>query len=230
MVISTALFDKPAFKNLIVNGLVLAADGKKMSKRLKNYPDPTEVIEKYGADALRVYLINSPVVKGENLRFQEEGVKSVVKDVLLPWFYLWQFFDQCARDFAQRQNAPFILDHSKLDKVNNVLDKWTIMEINQLVASVRQEMESYKLYAVIPRLLKFIQILTNFYVRLNRKRLKGTEYVLLKIDTVLLTLFRGGSKSCEQAISTLGSVLLTITVAMAPLTPYVIIFMTTQIF
>merc|ERR550514_494719 len=74
MVLSTHLFDKPAFENLIVNGLVLAEDGKKMSKRLKNYPDPVGVIDKHGSDALRCYLINSPVVRAEELRFQEAGV------------------------------------------------------------------------------------------------------------------------------------------------------------
>ena len=74
MVLSTALFEKPAFKNLVCNGLVLAADGKKMSKRLKNYPPPTDVVDKYGADALRLYLINSPVVRAEPMRFKEEGV------------------------------------------------------------------------------------------------------------------------------------------------------------
>ena len=81
MVISTALFDRPAFKNLIVNGLVLAADGKKMSKRLKNYPDPQLVIDSYGADALRLYLINSPVVHAEPLKFTEPGVKACLRDV-----------------------------------------------------------------------------------------------------------------------------------------------------
>ncbi|KAJ1484594.1 Aminoacyl-tRNA synthetase [Baffinella frigidus] len=86
MVLSTALFDKPAFKNVIVNGLVLASDGKKMSKRLKNYPDPELVINKHGADALRVYLISSPVVRAEPLKFAEEGVREVVRDLLLPWY------------------------------------------------------------------------------------------------------------------------------------------------
>ena len=76
---SAALFEKPAFHNVIVNGLVLAEDGKKMSKRLKNYPDPDAVIERYGADALRVYLIDSPVVRGEDLRFAEDGVKEVMR-------------------------------------------------------------------------------------------------------------------------------------------------------
>ena len=84
LVLSTHLFDKPPFQNLIVNGLVLAADGKKMSKRLKNYPEPSLVLNEYGADALRLYLINSPVVRAETLKFKEEGVRDVLKDVFLP--------------------------------------------------------------------------------------------------------------------------------------------------
>lgn len=85
MVLSTALFDKPAFTNLIVNGMVLASDGKKMSKRLQNYPKPELVLNQYGADALRMYLINSPVVRAEPLKFKEEGVKGVVRDIMIPW-------------------------------------------------------------------------------------------------------------------------------------------------
>lgn len=84
-VLAVALFDGPAFRNLVCNGLVLASDGKKMSKRLKNYPNPNEILAAHGADALRLYLINSPVVRAEPLRFRQEGVFGVVKDVLLPW-------------------------------------------------------------------------------------------------------------------------------------------------
>ena len=94
LVLSTALYDKPPFKNLIVNGLVLAADGQKMSKSKKNYPDPMGVVGKYGADALRLYLINSPVVRAENLRFKEEGVRDIIKDVFLPWYNAYRFFVQ----------------------------------------------------------------------------------------------------------------------------------------
>nr|MBE5724243.1 Isoleucyl-tRNA synthetase [Cucujiformia] len=86
IVISTALFGKAPFKNLIANGMVLASDGQKMSKRKKNYPDPMEVVHKFGADALRLYLISSPVVRAENLRFKEEGVRDIIKDVFLPWY------------------------------------------------------------------------------------------------------------------------------------------------
>nr|NVI69444.1 Isoleucyl-tRNA synthetase [Cucujiformia] len=84
VVISTALFGKAPFKNLISNGMVLASDGQKMSKRKKNYPDPMEVVHKFGADALRLYLISSPVVRAENLRFKEDGVRDIIKDVFLP--------------------------------------------------------------------------------------------------------------------------------------------------
>lgn len=113
LVISTALFDQPAFKNLIVNGLVLASDGKKMSKRLKNYPDPIEVVNEvcplppssplislqYGADALRLYLINSPVVRAEPLKFVEAGVSDVIKDVFLRWYNAYRLLVQ-VRTFA----------------------------------------------------------------------------------------------------------------------------------
>ena len=94
LVLSTALYDKPPFKNLIVNGLVLAADGQKMSKIKKNYPDPMGVVGKYSADALRLYLINSPVVRTENLRLKEEGVRDIIKDVFLPWYNAYRFFVQ----------------------------------------------------------------------------------------------------------------------------------------
>nr|NVI69433.1 Isoleucyl-tRNA synthetase [Cucujiformia] len=86
IVLSTALFGKAPFKNLIANGMVLAGDGQKMSKRKKNYPDPMKVVNQFGADALRLYLISSPVVRAENLRFKEEGVRDIIKDVFLPWY------------------------------------------------------------------------------------------------------------------------------------------------
>ena len=76
--------------NTIVNGLILAANGEKMSKRLRNYPDPTEVIEKYGADAVRLYLVNSPAVRAMEMRFNEEGVKAVIKDVFIPLYNVYR--------------------------------------------------------------------------------------------------------------------------------------------
>ena len=92
--IAAAVKDSPAFRNLIVNGIVLAEDGKKMSKRLKNYPDPMRMVDDYGADPVKLYLINSPIVRAEELRFKEEGVKKMVRDVFLPWYNAYRFLVQ----------------------------------------------------------------------------------------------------------------------------------------
>lgn len=188
MVLSTALFGKPAFRNLICNGLVLAEDGKKMSKRLKNYPSPTEVIDEYGADALRLYIINSPVVRAEPLRFKKEGVHGVVKGVFLPWYNAYRFLVQNARRLEVEGVGPFIpIDGVTLQKSSNVLDQWINSATQSLVHFVRQEMDAYRLYTVVPYLVKFLDYLTNTYVRFNRKRLKG----------------RTGEGDCRTALSTL---------------------------
>eukprot|EP00879_Flechtneria_rotunda_P010867 GHRR01011357.1.p1 GENE.GHRR01011357.1~~GHRR01011357.1.p1 ORF type:complete len:1070 (+),score=427.67 GHRR01011357.1:521-3730(+) len=222
MVLSSALFDKPAFKNLVCNGLVLAADGKKMSKRLKNYPDPTEVINKYGADALRLYLINSPVVRAETLRFKEEGVFSVVKDVFLPWYNAYRFLVQYVRHWEVKTGETFnpglsaeaaeialggSSNQLKQDQSAGVavLDRWISAAVRSLTAFVRSEMEGYRLYTVVPRLVSFIDQLTNIYVRYNRRRLRGGK----------------GHGDCLAALTTLFHVLLTVTKVMAPFTPFI---------
>ncbi|KAJ1604452.1 isoleucine-tRNA synthetase [Cryptosporidium canis] len=174
MVLSTALFDQPAFKNIIVNGLVLASDGKKMSKRLKNYPDPMDVINKYGADSLRLFLINSPVVRAETLRFKEEGVKDVIKDVLLPWYHCYRFFVQEATRFENNNNGvEFRSNKNVIRRTDNIMDRWIYSEAQSLLKFVKVEMDSYRLYNVTPRLISFLDTLCNWYVRLNRDRMRG---------------------------------------------------------
>ncbi|RZB73843.1 isoleucine--tRNA ligase, cytoplasmic-like [Glycine soja] len=205
MVLATALFGKPAFRNLICNGLVLAEDGKKMSKSLKNYPSPMEVINDYGADALRLYLINSPVVRAEPLRFKKEGVYGVVRDVFLPWYNAYRFLVQNAKRLEVEGLAPFVpFDHATLLNSTNVLDQWINSATQSLIHFVRQEMDGYRLYTVVPYLLKFLDNLTNIYVRFNRKRLKG----------------RSGEEDCRIALSTLYNVLLLSCKVMAPFTPF----------
>ncbi|GBG73958.1 hypothetical protein CBR_g17670 [Chara braunii] len=205
MVLSTALFDKPAFKNLICNGLVLAEDGKKMSKRLKNYPPPTDVVNEFGADALRLYLINSPVVRAETLRFKKDGVFAVVKDVFLPWYNAYRFLVQNALRLQAEGSSPFKpFEMSVVQTSVNVLDRWINSSSQSLVQFVRAEMEAYRLFTVVPFLLDFIEKLTNIYVRLNRKRLKG----------------RTGEDDCRMALSALYHVLLTLCKTMAPFTPF----------
>ncbi|KAK8512130.1 hypothetical protein V6N12_031858 [Hibiscus sabdariffa] len=205
MVLSTALFEKTAFRNLICNGLVLAEDGKKMSKRLKNYPSPMEVINDYGADALRLYLVNSPVVRAETLRFKKDGVFGVVKDVFLPWYNAYRFLVQNAKRHEYEGSTPFVpIALNVLQKSSNVLDQWINSATQSLVHFVRQEMDAYQLYTVVPYLVKFLDNLTNIYVRFNRKRLKG----------------RIGEDNSHMALSTLYNVLLTSCKVMAPFTPF----------
>ncbi|KAL1188035.1 Isoleucine--tRNA ligase, cytoplasmic [Cardamine amara subsp. amara] len=204
MVLSTALFDKPAFKNLICNGLVLAEDGKKMSKRLQNYPPPLEVIDEYGADAVRLYLINSPVVRAEPLRFKKEGVHGVVKDVFLPWYNAYRFLVQNAKRLETEISEPFVPINLESLQSSNVLDQWIHSATQSLVNFVRKEMDEYRLYTVVPELLKFLDNLTNIYVRFNRKRLKGCT----------------GKDDCHTALSTLYNVLLTSCKVMTPFTPF----------
>jgi len=212
LVISTILFDKPPFKNLIVNGLVLASDGKKMSKRLKNYPDPMEVVYLYGSDALRLYLINSPVVRAETLRFQEKGVRDVLKEVFLPWFNAYRFFVEVVRKYNKDDGKHQFVPNAQIAlQSTNVMDQWILSTTSSLITFVRQEMQAYRLYTVVPRLVKYIEQLTNWYVRLNRRRLKGSS----SSGTV-----KNSLEDCNTALCTLFEVLYTITRAMAPFTPF----------
>jgi isoleucyl-tRNA synthetase len=162
-VLSTALFDKPAFKNVIVNGMVLAADGKKMSKRLRNYTPPDELIETFGADALRLFLINSGLVKAEELRFTDDGVKDMVRRALLPWFNSFKFFTTYASVDGWKVRAGDTA-------TDNILDRWLLSKLQTLIKNVNHEMLHYRLYNVVPELFNFIEDLTNWYIRLNRRR------------------------------------------------------------
>eukprot|EP00371_Babesia_bovis_P003146 XP_001611793.1 isoleucyl-tRNA synthetase family protein [Babesia bovis T2Bo] len=174
MVISTHLFNAPAFRNIIVNGLVLASDGKKMSKRLRNFADPVEVINQYGADSVRLYLISSPVVRAEPLRFVTEGVRGILKDVILPWFHAYRFLVQEASRYEMVTGNRFIPSTEITMNSYCVMDLWLHSITQDLIANVHSEMKAYKLYNVLPHLLEFLEQLTNWYIRINRERMRGT--------------------------------------------------------
>ena len=206
MVLSTALFGNSAMKNVIVNGLVLAEDGKKMSKRLKNYPDPVVVIDKYGADALRMYLINSPVVRAEELKFKESGVLGVVKEVFLPWYNAFRFFLQNVERWEGATSRKLVPSLDKVKSTENATDIWISAATQELIKFVHAEMGAYHLYTVMPALVQFVTQLTNWYVRLNRDRLKGLE---------------GDDDDAETGLQVLYDVLLNVTIIMAPFTPFI---------
>ncbi|KII92817.1 hypothetical protein PLICRDRAFT_486212 [Plicaturopsis crispa FD-325 SS-3] len=191
LVLSTHLFDSAPWKNLITTGLVLASDGKKMSKSLKNYPDPNLVIDSYGADATRMFLVNSPIVRGDNLRFREEGVREVISRVLLPWLNSFRFFLGQVALLRKNSGVEFKYDpHAPVS--NNVMDRWILARCQSLIKLVREEMAAYRLYTIIPRLLDLVDELTNWYIRFNRKRLKGEdgkEDTIAALNTLFETLF-----------------------------------------
>ncbi|KKK24643.1 hypothetical protein AOCH_001747 [Aspergillus ochraceoroseus] len=203
-VLGTHLFGKLPFKNCVVNGIVLAEDGKKMSKRLKNYPDPSLVMDRYGSDALRLYLINSPVVRAEPLRFKESGVKEIVAKVLLPLWNSYKFFEGQAALFKKTTDVDYMWDPKAEATNTNVMDRWILASCQSLLKFVNEEMAAYRLYTVVPRLLELIDNTTNWYIRFNRKRLKGENGV----DDTL------------HALNTLFEVIYTLVRGLAPFTPF----------
>ncbi|MBW2498793.1 MAG: isoleucine--tRNA ligase [Deltaproteobacteria bacterium] len=200
LVLGTALFDRSPYRNVIVNGLILARDGKKMSKRLKNYPDPNEILERFGADALRAYMIDSPVVRAEELRFDEAGLKEIVRTVVLPYWNVLSFFSTYASldgyDPRTWEAAP---PTERAD-----IDRWILSVLQSLVRDVNQEMEAYRLYTVVPRLVSFIDDLTNWYVRRSRARFWKSE----------------DDRDKTNAFATLFEVLSTFSKVLAPFMPF----------
>jgi isoleucyl-tRNA synthetase len=202
-VLAAALFDAPAFENVVVNGLVLAPDGKKMSKSDRNYTDPKEVIRQFGADALRLFLMNSAVVRAEDLKYTDEGVREVLKTVIIPYWNAYSFFVTYANiDGVEPTGAP--------DQPENPLDRWVLSEAERLVAEVTAQLDAYEMQKAIDPIISFIDSLNNWYIRRSRRRFWKSE--------------NDGDK--EQAYQTLYSVLMTLTTVAAPIIP----FMTDEIY
>ncbi|NOS67089.1 MAG: class I tRNA ligase family protein, partial [Candidatus Peribacteraceae bacterium] len=210
MVLSTALFDQPAFMNCICGGIILAEDGKKMSKRLKNYPDPTELMERQGADALRFAMMSSPVVRAEELRFGERGVRDVVQNVLLPLWNTYAFFVTYAN--AAKWEATATRRSS-----SHPLDTWIRAEVQDLVNRMTEQLDNYDLSATCGELHDTIDALTNWYVRLSRRRFAGKA----GLHTTEEAMEEMNEGDRMDAISTLHDVLLTLSQLLAPFCPFI---------
>lgn len=190
-ILGAALFEKAAFKNVIVNGTVLAEDGKKMSKRLQNYPDPMLLMDKYGADALRAYLLASPVMQAENLNFSEKGVEeSLRKNIMILW-NVYSFYEMYAGEGEAKTDSK------------NILDTWIIARLNQLVASVTKAMNEYDLPRAMRPVTEFVDELSTWYLRRSRDR------------------FKEEGEDKQQALATMKYVLIELSKVMAPFTPFV---------
>lgn len=202
IVLGAALFDKPAFKNVVVNGLILAEDGQKMSKRKKNYPDPMYIINEYGADALRLFMLGSPVVKGDDLRFSEDGVKEVLRTVILPIWNSYSFFTTYARvDNWEPKKGEIKAPETPA----NPLDRWILSSLCEMVEEIRESMDNYQLQKAANRFASFVDDLTNWYIRRSRRRFWKSQ----------------NDKDKDDAYCTLHYVLVTFAKTACPFIPFI---------
>ena len=170
-VLAAQLFDKPAFENCIVNGIVLAEDGRKMSKSLRNYTDPVEAINKFGADAIRLFLMHSQVVKADEIRYSDAGVRDVLKSILIPLWNSYSFFVTYA-NIDKVSPTGHMFDNSK---PSNPLDAWLLSITQSLIEEVSNGLDSYDLSGAIDPIVKFIDELNNWYIRRSRRRFWKSE-------------------------------------------------------
>lgn len=194
-VLATALFKKPAFKNVIVTGIILAEDGKKMSKSLKNYPDPWDVLIKYGADSLRYYLLSSPVVEAEALNFSERDLQNVQRSVINLLWNVKKFYETYASDADVKIGKP---------QSAHIMDRWIFSRFHKLLATITTGMDNYEIGSASRPIREFIDDLSTWWLRRSRDRMKSeNEYE--RID----------------ALKTLLEILIETAKAIAPFTPFI---------
>jgi isoleucyl-tRNA synthetase len=197
-VLAVALFDKPAFTNCLVHGILLGDDGQKMSKRLRNYPDPEAMFESHGADAMRWFLMASPIMRGGDMIVDEKGIKDAVRSALLPLWNAWYFFTL----YANADGRP--ADANRTDSPR-LLDRYILAKLHTVVGQVTDAMDSYDLSGACASIEAFLDSLTNWYIRRSRDRFWGTE--------------PGQEADTQDAFDTLATVLEVLCRLAAPLLP-----------
>lgn len=185
-VLSTALLDKPAFKNVICSGLILAEDGKKFSKRLGNFIPPMQVCEQYGSDALRLYLSGSPAAHAESFQFNKEHLK----DINAKYYQWYNSLKFLLEHIVKFQKDGHTFDINAYQSSVNVMDNWILSRVRSLLVNVETAMENYTFYKVKPEILEFIEDLTNWYIKFNRNRLRGRFCTLEEQGQAISTLYR----------------------------------------
>jgi isoleucyl-tRNA synthetase len=198
-VLSTALMDRPSFKNCLVHGTLLAEDGNKISKSLKNYTDPMQLIERYGADAVRVYLLSSPAAAMQDLNFKDEGIEEQIRNVMLPLWNAYSFFVTYANIDGFRGNPDHVPDPA------NLLDRWILAMLYSTEKELAEAFSTYHLNKSLSPVLSFIEDLTNWYIRRSRERFYAKDMTEDKKD----------------AYETLYYVLITMMKLLAPSAPFI---------
>ncbi len=182
-VLATALFDRPAFSTCVSHGIVLGDDGQKMSKSLRNYPDPMVVFDTYGADAMRWYLLSSAILRGSDFSVTESGIRETVRQVLLPMWNSWYFLSLYAN--AEGVSGTFRTDST------NILDRYILAKSAQMVERATRDLDAYDLFSACSGVRDFLDVLTNWYIRRSRDRFwQGDQYAIDTLHTVLEILCR----------------------------------------
>ncbi len=198
-VLAAALFDRPAFKNCVVHGTILAKDGKKLSKSSKNYTDPMELMKKFGTDSFRLYLYQSGAMLIGDLLFDEAGILDAYQGIILPYWNACNFFIS----YANIDN--FVPDPSKTPTSDNALDKWILAKLYETEKSITSNMDSYSVNRYVENIVSLIDGLTNWYIRRSRRRFWTA----------------GMNEDKKDAYETLYYVLLNLTKLFAPAAPIV---------
>ena len=216
-VLATALFDRPAFSTCVAHGIVLGNDGLKMSKSLRNYPDPYEMYDTYGADAMRWFLLSSAILRGSDLVVTEQGIRDAVRQVILPLWNAWYFFtlyagaDGDARaagdaSAAGERGGAAYAARRRTDQTG-ALDRYLLAKVHDLVATMTTQMDDYDLFGACASVRSFLETLTNWYIRRSRDRFwAGTE---------------AGGQDTVDAFDTLYTALEAVTRLAAPLLPMI---------
>jgi isoleucyl-tRNA synthetase len=192
-VLATALFDRPAFRNAVVHGIVLGSDGRKMSKSLRNYPDVYEMFDTYGSDAMRWTLMASPVLRGGDVVVSEAAIRDSVRQVLLPYWNVWYFFSLYAN--AEGYTARWRTDAGSTagggDAAGSLLDRYVLAKTRELIESVTAQLDTYDISGACASVRSFLDALTNWYVRRSRDRFwSGDRDAFDTLYTVLETVSR----------------------------------------
>jgi isoleucyl-tRNA synthetase len=180
-VLATALFDRPAFRTCVSHGIILGEDGQKMSKSLRNYPDPMEVFYTHGADAMRWYLLSSPILRGNDFSVTAAGLRDTARQILLPLWNAWYFLALYANVEGYQGEVRSADAHS-----DHVLDRYVLAKTRQLVDEMTEAMDAYDLFAACVRIRSFVEVLTNWYIRRSRQRFwDGDHGAIDTLHTVL---------------------------------------------
>ncbi len=182
-VLATALFDRPAFRSCVSHGILLGDDGRKMSKSLRNYPDVREVFDRDGSDAMRWFLMSSPVLRGGNLVVTERGIRDGVRQVLIPLWNAWYFFSLYANAFDGGKGYDAKWSTTSTD----VLDRYLLAKLRDVVSGVQAQLDAYDVSAACQSVREFLDVLTNWYIRRSRERFWGEDDTSA-FDTLYTTL------------------------------------------